>query len=1735
MAHAPPRPDSDEPPPEARKHRHPRARKVARTGALSVLTVVLVVVALFGVLVVVLQTEFGRGQVQSIAVGQIEALLSETATLELDRLEGTFITGATMTGLRVREGNEPAVEVDTLYVRYRLLSLLRNSFRAHEADLRGLRVFARQSEDATWNLSRIFEPGEEPRDTTAFGWTIQIRDLSVRNVDAEVHFYNPERDSVLTVDALALDARRFQFDADGLQVQLDTLTTVVTPASLDPEPVALATSATVDTSRVDIGGLTLWSNRTDLRAVGSADWSGEALVLNADVRATPLDFADVRQFVPVSVFGVADIEVTARGTTEELIADARAAFEDNGTIELGGTFTPRTDGPVRYRLDGEVATFDPGRLLGNPALAGAVSGTLSMDVAGPVLEQISGPVDVRLRSTAFADQQIERADLDGMFENGTLGFTLGLAVPGGRGIGEGFVSPFAEPMRYDVQATLSDLDLNLLADTDGRIARADVAVAGQGTDPARLVADVRATLQNARFGDLALDRAALDGTLANGFLRFNANTIIGNAGGAAQAQGSARLFREPLTYEITRGSVADLNLAAITGDPGQQSRITGRFALSGTGTDLETAAIDLSAALDPSTYQTFSIADATLTASLRSGTLNFDTAADLGAAGAIAAVGTTRPFSEPLAVDATGTVRGLDVAAFSDDPEALDTDLTGSFAVDLVGTDPETLSGTVRLDLAASRFGAQTVDRATLAAAVENGTIDGNLDVRTPEGFLVASALVRPFADVPTATIREGRFGGINLALLLDNPDLQTDLTGRIEDARIVGFEPGALTADARLILENSVINAGRIDQGLVTLAVRPDTLTADATLALDRGFATARFGGNLFADVPTYALAAEVRGVEVLSFVGDTTDATRLTARLDLDGAGFDPETMRLDAQLLGERSRFAETVVDTLVATVSLRDGLLRVPELLVEAPFADAQGSGQIALFDTTSATDFRFAALIREAGPLNAFLDEALLIEPSNLNARVIGEPGEPIAFDAQLIARQLTYGQFGATRLDARLDGTYDLQAAEPIAARTRVRFDFVSLPTFNVRDGDVTATFLEGELGAEGRFTVDDRRDLAFAFALEGVDEAEQTPTERAYTQVVRLDALDLRLDDDEWELLQPARIAFGDGRFRIRNLLLESEGQQIAADGEVDFEGEQTLVLTTDNVRLAALADLAGFEGLDGRVSVQLSLLGPAEAPEIDATLLVEDIMSNGDPVGSLRANAAFAEQRLNLGALLTHVEGQTLTAEGFLPFAFRLDGGESDVDDTAPVELRVVGEAFPIAWAEPFLPPDLLTELDGLLTADVTVGGTQSSPQLDGEARLAGGRLGLEATGNVVFQDIALALGFAGNTATITEARIRDGRGGTLTADGTITLPELSVGELDLRLRIDQFRVIDTPTFRALTLTATPGQNLRFSGTLTEPELTGGVTLASGDIFLTDELIGPDLEAVELTEAQIQRIEATFGTRVAVADTSEAAFVDNLRLNLDVNIERNVWLRSRRNPRLDVEFSGNVAVEKERGGENQLFGSIDVTRGRVELPTLAGRAFTIGQLDGTYGQLTFNGPFEETVVDLRAGFEASAGLGRTTVSTIFLGFSGRLAETPEIELSSDDPPMETADIACVIATGRPCGETFQGGAVEDIALNQLGAIVQGVAAGTLGLDVVEITQRPTGEIVITFGSYVTDRTFAAVSQPVNETDESRSRGYSRAPELTIEYEALRWLMLRGQRRNEGGVGGTVFVQFDY
>ncbi len=809
---------------------------------------------------------------------------------------------------------------------------------------------------------------------------------------------------------------------------------------------------------------------------------------------------------------------------------------------------------------------------------------------------------------------------------------------------------------------------------------------------------------------------------------------------------------------------------------------------------------------------------------------------------------------------------------------------------------------------------------------------------------------------------------------------------------------------------------------------------------------------------------------------------------------------------------SYYDRVEVQNARADVVMFGGLLQVDSVRVRSNVLDLDGGGQIALFDTTRISDFGFTADVNDLDPLRPILDiEQLAVEDAHVEGRVYGQPGS-IHFDGMADLTSLIYNDFRVAGFHGQAAGELT-SGLELRVAEAQGEVDFLSAGGFSVQRADFDVYALGREVTFMAEATIDGRREVRFAGNVDLRPEARRATLEQ----------LDLRLDGDQWELLQEAVVTYGE-EIRVSNLLLYSGDQQIAVDGVIDPDGQQNLVMTVEGFRVDAITDLIGFEGLGGVVSGYVDLTGAAEAPRLSG-LLQADLTSDGQDVGELDLQLDYQDLALNIDALLTHDDGSNLTAQGTIPMDLRLV--ERAPEDASPgvavraqqqpmqeeVDLTVVSNDFSINWLMPFMDRETIDRLDGRLVGTILVGGTFSDPVLNGEATLREGTLALPAIG-ITLRNVEADATLQENTIQIARAVAESGSG-SAQASGSLNLTSLTDYEYNLRANATRFLAADSDEYRIVA-----DGNFSLTGTARAPVLRGNVTVVSGDIYLTD---GATAEQVELTAEDLRLLEQRFGIRPSEVDTAVFDFFEALTMDISVRTERNTWLRSRQNPNMDIQFTGRLDVSKRPMGEMAIFGDIEVIPERSRIRQF-GRVFEI-----TTGIVQFNGPIEDMLLELEAEYQVRSRDSREDQVVIVLGVTGRL-DSLDLALESRNPPgLDMADIVAYIATGRPASEGFQlggsGGAAEAIGelgtaafLTQVTGWVEGVAGEELGLDVIEIEQDGLLGTRITAGKYVTRRLYVAVSEPIAFGTDETAIDYREdfARRITLEYEVTNWLLTR-------------------
>lgn len=1699
-------PASADPPPAAASSPLRRwGRRAA--GALAVLVGGLLL--LVAGLLLVLQTESGATAAVQWATAQANPLPGTQLTVE--GASGNWVRSLRLTNVRLTRTdtttgtNVTMAQIDTLSARYRLWPLLRGRLHVTSVAVAGPSVTAREAADSTWDWARALPASAPDADTSTGGMPVQVDRVRVTDGSFTAAFYADGRDSTAHVRDLLLRARDVTSDT-AVTIQLDTLGLRAQLPNAAPD-LTLSAKGALSPTALSIDTLRLDSPRSRVRGHGSVQFGTAANTTRDDVQlrlqATPFALIDLTPFAPgleVDPSETVRLDLRVGGTDRRLTATADAQFSSGGTVSATAAAPPTIaapDGsPLQYRLDATVQNLTTS-LLGSPdSTQNRLNATLRTDLEGSSLSTLSGPLRVRLTNTRWGPLRTSDLTLDSPLRDGRASISLHGTLNDTPVQMTGHARPLDDAPSADLVVRTPALDIAEFAPGIGiesRIAATTTLDAqALGTDAQRINVDLQ--LDSSRIGRQSLTGGNVTLSVRPGRARFDGSLAL--PAGAIEARGSAALNgNERFVLDTLR--LDHVNPVAVLGDT-TASRVSGTIEGQGRGFSPATLHLDATVSLRDTYYGPYRLTSLNTTAQLRDGRLTSTTNALLNGGRWQFAVNGTPFAATPTVELADGQFENVDLGALLADTTQ-SSRLRGTVRGRVTGTDPKTMTATAALTLDSSRVNRQRIDETTLNLRLAAATLDAHLTMNTPKGGAELRATARPFQAVPTFQITEGSFTDLDVGALGDFPGLTTALSGTLAlEGR--GDSPSTLALDGTLSFHSSRINDAALSGGSLSVSAETGRARVEGDVSVAGGHVRLAGRVDSLGGRPSYTVRTEVGSLNAGALAGrDSLTAQIDTLKWTLDGTGLDPQTLTTATTLAATGVRLNQFQLNTVSVEGHLRRGQLALDTLSVRSNAFVVSGQGTLAVTDPTARSDFSLRGGITNAAPLTPLLDaQSLRLQRGRFETRIYGSSLATQRFDGEAEIKGLLYDDVRLAEADLSFNGQRgDTQLLKQFEVEGTA--GYLSLPSISVERTRFDATY-DGTMTS---LSANVRLDAEHSASL-GAD-VHITETETR----VRLRKMGLTLDGNRWSLLQEATIIVGD-RYHIRGLLLESGDQQVTLDGVVDPQGTQSLAATLESVRLGSVSSLVGLSGLDGTLSGSLVLTGEATAPRL-ITELSLDLRSENREVGTLRFNANYEDLSLTLDARLTHADGSVLTAEGTLPVDLRLQAPEpADIADR-PVQFTLSTDRFPVNWMDPFLDPASVRSVTGLLAASVQIRGTRGDPVFSGTASLKNGGADLPPL-DTRYQDAAATVQLADDQLTLDQAVLHSSNGGRLRAQGVINFPELTVGKFDLRLNASNFIAIDTRAFRRALIDG----NMTLKGTLTRPSLNGTVTVKSADLFYNEVLADSETAAttVPLSAEDKLTLENRFGLRLSAADTTTFDAYEALQMDLNVQLQRNTWLRSKSNPELNVQFMGDLDLSKAHSEDAKVFGSIEVVTGRSTIRQF-GQEFEI-----TEGALTFNGDPFTPYLTLTAVYEQRARGTQGTEVRITLGLEGRPPDlTPSL---SSEPPMDTRNILSYLATGRPADELLSGSGEENgnlatqVALGQASNFVENLAASELGLDVVRVQLRTSGTSYLTVGRYITPRFFISLEQPVTTSNLNSLQTSQYLPDLTLEYQLTDTLLLR-------------------
>lgn len=874
------------------------------------------------------------------------------------------------------------------------------------------------------------------------------------------------------------------------------------------------------------------------------------------------------------------------------------------------------------------------------------------------------------------------------------------------------------------------------------------------------------------------------------------------------------------------------------------------------------------------------------------------------------------------------------------------------------------------------------------------------------------------------------------------------------------------------------------------------------STLRLsDGGIVSANGRLNLAGRAKSYDLTGVMQLVNLNAVIAKAP-RTSLTATVRARGTGFQLATVNGAFAADFARSRWDTLAIDTGSVRVAIADGLARVDRLMVYASNTRIDAAGTFGLRAGRTG-ELRYSLAADSLGAFSRWIpgDQAGIERPrpalvtaalqraradsiriaraTEVERVATGRPMPRIPVDTpRAIARSVLSGKVyaaGTLRgnlkdfdLRGRLSGD-DIIARGNSARTLRAEYAWTNARTTNSR---VAVALEGGQISFKGFAfdTIEGR--LSYRNPTGEIQLAVRQGDNRDYSmngsfvvgskREVRINNLALRMDTTVWRLAHAAVIHSHPAGMELHDLELRSnKGGLVYLNGLLPTSGNADVVLDIQNFQIADVATLLQSDlPLRGILTARGRLEGSLQDPHFQGAAGLVNGNYNGSVIPDFQSTFSYANT-----SLVAHIEAlrkngsPSVVANATLPINLALSGVTGARLLEQGLQVDIAGDSLPLDLIPALT--DAIANVGGTASGRFAMRGTLKRPTLVGAIAWAHGSMKIVPTG-VIVHDIAASIRMARDTVFVDSIAGVAGRG-PIKLTGRMYVGNWREPAFDLHLIGDEADVLNNDRGK---LAADIG--LSMTGPFNDAYVAGAIKVRQGVGYI------PESSHKSLVNAGDPAVFAVADTAI-MSDRelfpTSSPLLEKLRVDVDVSINRNTWLRSR-DANIEMYTEEPIRVHREEDALS-LTGIVSTDRGEY---TFLSKRFQIKR-----GSATFvGGPEMNPTLQATGEYEvALAGRPNFNVRVLI----GGTIQRPKLTLESDaQPPISQSDLLSYLAFGRNTtsllqlegsslsGATATGNligvgaklATERMAAVALGVMadeVEGEATRGLGADVFNIT----------------------------------------------------------------------------
>ncbi|GMR12343.1 MAG: hypothetical protein BMS9Abin29_0532 [Gemmatimonadota bacterium] len=789
------------------------------------------------------------------------------------------------------------------------------------------------------------------------------------------------------------------------------------------------------------------------------------------------------------------------------------------------------------------------------------------------------------------------------------------------------------------------------------------------------------------------------------------------------------------------------------------------------------------------------------------------------------------------------------------------------------------------------------------------------------------------------------------------------------------------------------------------------------------------------------YELSVGASRYALSAVIPDLPDTTTVSGTLVVSGGTDGAGVAWAEGEVRLRSSKIGPLQVDSAAATLSLGADLVSVDTVWALVSGLDVRGAGTLSVvedgdpgrlsleFDAESLSGLQglfFGENVVARDSLSLLERESLLIDGVDLDTLPLSEEirvGGGLAGRMTLEGGLYGFSAIGSASIDHGVLGRHSVGAAD-------ITFDATGLPSWQPRiEADIEADSLRimerAFAGGTARLEYREPRGTLNIFLSR--DETEDYLGRIAFEadsvqRILHIDEMGLRFADERWNLGGPATISWDPDGLTFRDLRIIRPGPgglRFRVDGRYPFDGPASLDLDVERLDLERLDHLLQLpDTLEGLVSLDMTVVGTADQPEITASFRADNFRYQDFAFGALEGALDYRDNSLTGEVDIVEGGRQVLELTGRAPARLVLDTLGFGIPDE-PIDLRIAADTLPLAMLLALT--EGFSDVTGSINGKVQLGGTAYHLAPSGTLQVEGAGATIDGLG-VRQTDLKATLVLLEDGSVQVDASAR--AGGTARVTGTVMLDTATDPGFDLTLELDGFKGVDRRDVTGLV-----SGEVRLGGSYRSPVLTGELSVDEGTLFVEEfqrATVVVDLD----DDAFLDPVDPTL---VALRPLLGGAnpFLHNIRMeDLTLAVARDTWIRSEV---MNVELGGELQVLYDRQAQDlAMVGNLEAVRGSYEA---LGRPFQV-----TGGSIQFVGTSGiNPNLDIQADNRIRTADGLRF--TITASLTGTLL-TPQVSFTSDQGGIGQADLLSYLVFGRPSYAIASGQSAQ----------VRGAASALLG-----------------------------------------------------------------------------------